>query len=48
MSRNVLYLVIGALVVAVIGFGIYAYRQETEPQGVEIEFGEGGVSIEGN
>ncbi|WP_332716764.1 hypothetical protein [Pelagibacterium mangrovi] len=48
MSRNTLYLLIGALIVVVIGFGIYAYQQETEPQGVQIEVNEQGLSIEGN
>jgi hypothetical protein len=48
MSRNTLYLLIGALIVVVIGFAIYAYQQETEPQGVQIEVNEQGLSIEGN
>lgn len=48
MSRNMLYLVIGALVVVVIGFAIYVYQQESEPQGVEIQLNEQGISIEGN
>ena len=36
MQQNKLYLVIGALVVVVVGFGIYILRQETKPQGVEL------------
>ncbi|WP_199562586.1 hypothetical protein [Pelagibacterium lacus] len=48
MSRNSLYLLIGALVVVVIGFGIYAYQQESQPDGVAIEFNENGVSVEAN
>lgn len=48
MSRNALYLLIGVLVVVVIGFAIYAYQQETQPQGVEIQLNEQGISIEGN
>ncbi|WMT91078.1 hypothetical protein [Pelagibacterium sp. H642] len=48
MSRNTLYLVIGALIVIVVGFAIYAYQQETEPQGVQIELNEEGLSVENN
>ncbi|MBA8876622.1 hypothetical protein [Phyllobacterium myrsinacearum] len=46
MNRNSLYLVIGALLVVVIGLGVYTYREENKP-GVELKIGEGGVSIEG-
>lgn len=47
MTRNVLYLVVGALAVgtAVIGYMLYQERQTT---GVEIKIGDGGVSIEKN
>lgn len=48
MNRNGLYLTIGALLVAVIGLGVYAYREETKPAGVELKIGEGGVSIQEN
>lgn len=48
MSRNTLYIAIAALIVVVIGFAIYAFQQETEPRGVEIQLNEQGVSIEGN
>lgn len=49
MSRNNgLYLIIGALVVAVIGLGIYVYQEEQKPDGVELQIGESGVSIEEN
>lgn len=48
MSRNALYLIIGALIVVVAGFAIYAYQQESEPSGVEVQVGEEGISIEGN
>ncbi|MBR0950747.1 hypothetical protein [Bradyrhizobium canariense] len=46
MSRNILYLVTGALavVVAVLGYQVYRERQKTT--GVEISIGERGVSIE--
>jgi hypothetical protein len=45
LNRNGLYLIIGALLVAVVGLGIYAYREETKP-GIELKIGEGGVSVE--
>ena len=48
VNRNGLYLLIGALLVAVVGLGVYAYREETKPAGVELKIGEGGVSIEEN
>lgn len=48
MNRNTLYLLIGILIAVVIGFAIYAYQQETQPSGVEIEINEQGISIEGN
>lgn len=46
--NNGLCLIIGALVVAVIGLGIYVYQEESKPDGVELRIGEGGVSIEEN
>jgi hypothetical protein len=46
MNKNVLYLVVGALVVAVAVIGYMLY--EEQQSGVEIEIGEGGVKIEGN
>ena len=48
MSRNTLYLLLGALIVVVIGFAIYAYQQESQPEGVQIELNEQGISVEGN
>jgi hypothetical protein len=49
MSRNNgLYLIIGALIVAVIGLGIYVYQEESKPDGVELRIGENGVSVEEN
>jgi hypothetical protein len=46
VNRNVLYLVIGALVVAtgVLGYQLYQERQKTA--GVEINVGKSGISIE--
>lgn len=48
MSRQGLYAVIAVLVVAVIGFGIYMYQQESEPTGVEIQLNEQGISVDTN
>ncbi|MGG7517128.1 hypothetical protein ACQ3G6_04470 [Allorhizobium undicola] len=47
MNRNNgLYLIIGALVVVVIGLGVYVYREETKPKGVELSIGQDGVKVQ--
>ncbi len=46
MNKNVLYLVVGALAVAIAVVG-YLYYQESQ-SGIDIKIGENGVSIEGN
>lgn len=46
MNRNILYLVLGALVVVVAVLG-YMYYQESQ-SGVTIELNEEGLSIDGN
>lgn len=48
MKQNHLYLVIGALVVAVIVLGAYVLREESKPSGVELRIDESGVSVEQN
>lgn len=48
MKQNQLFLVIGALVVAVIVLGVYVLREETKPSGVELRIDESGVSVEQN
>ncbi|WP_164730682.1 hypothetical protein [Pelagibacterium montanilacus] len=48
MNRNTLYILLGALIVVVIGLGIYVYQQESEPSGVQVEINEEGLSVEGN
>jgi RsiW-degrading membrane proteinase PrsW (M82 family) len=48
MKQNMLYLVIGALVVVVIALGIYVYREQTRPEGVELKIDEKGISIQQN
>jgi hypothetical protein len=48
MKQNQLYLIIGALVVAVIALGIYVWREESKPEGVELRIDESGISIQEN
>ena len=48
MNRNMLSLVIGALVVIVVVLGAYLYRQETKPEGVEMKIDDNGISIQKN
>ena len=44
---NALYLVIGALAVAVAVLGYQLYQDRHQPQGVHIDVGPGGLSIQG-
>jgi RsiW-degrading membrane proteinase PrsW (M82 family) len=44
---NVLYLVIGALAVAVAVLGYQVYKDRHQSQGVHIDVGPGGLSIQG-
>jgi len=49
MNRNSLYLLVGALLVVVIGLGIYVYNEQTKPKGgVEIQVDQSGISIQEN
>jgi len=48
MKQNQLYLIIGALIVAVIALGIYVWREESKPDGVELRIDDSGISIEQN
>ncbi len=45
--ENFLYLIIGALVIAVAAMGYQLYQDRKQPQGVHIELGPGGLSIQG-
>jgi hypothetical protein len=46
MTRgNTLYLIVGALVVAVVVLGYLLYDAKREPKGVQINVGPGGLSI---
>ncbi|WP_223478612.1 hypothetical protein [Oricola indica] len=46
MNRNVLYIVVAALVVAVAVIGYLYYQEQQKPDGIKIELGEKGLSIE--
>lgn len=47
MNRsNLLYLVVGALVVAVAILGYNLYQEKKQPEGMQINVGPGGISIE--
>lgn len=48
MQQNRLYLVIGILIALVVVLGIYVWRQESQPSGVEIRLDESGISVEQN
>ena len=48
MKQNKLYLIIGVLVAAVIALGIYIYREESKPSGVELRIDESGISVQEN
>lgn len=48
MKQNQLYLIIGALAVVVIALGIYVWREESKPDGVELRIDESGISIQEN
>jgi hypothetical protein len=44
---NLLYLIIGALVVAVSVMGYQLYQDRHQPEGLHINVGPGGLSIQG-
>lgn len=45
-NRNVLFLIIGALVVGVAVLGYKVYEDHREPKGVQLNIGPSGVSVE--
>jgi hypothetical protein len=45
-NRNVLYLIIGVLVVAVGVLGYNLYQAKKEPEGLQINVGPGGLKIQ--
>jgi len=46
LNRNVLYLIVGALVVVVAVLVNEHYQDRKEPKGMQINLGPGGISIE--
>jgi predicted negative regulator of RcsB-dependent stress response len=46
MNRNVLYLIIGALIIAVAVFGYALYQERQKTAGIDINIGKSGISIE--
>lgn len=47
-QTNNLYLIIGALIIAVAGLGVYVWHEETKPKGIEMKIGPNGVSVQEN
>jgi predicted negative regulator of RcsB-dependent stress response len=45
-NRNVLFLIIGALIVAVGVLGYNLYQAKKQPEGVQINVGPGGLKIQ--
>ena len=48
MSRNLLSLIMVALVVVVAGGSYLLYQEQHKPAGIEIKIGDQGISIDGN
>ena len=48
MNQNRLYMLLGALVVAVVVMGFYIWREESKPDGVELRIDQNGVSVQEN
>lgn len=48
MKQNQLYILVGVLIAVVIGLGVYIWREQTKPSGVEIRLNESGISIQEN
>lgn len=48
MKRNLVYLVCGAVGVAVVIFGYQLYQDRQKPDGVEIKIDDNGISIQKN
>lgn len=46
IRSNILYLVVGALVVAVAVLGYQLYQDRKQPEGMRIDVGPNGLSIE--
>jgi hypothetical protein len=48
MNQNRLYLVVAILAAAVIAMGVYIWREESKPDGVELRIDENGISVQEN
>jgi hypothetical protein len=48
MNRNGMYLIVGGLAVAVLILGVMLYEEKKSGPGLEVEIGEGGVSVQTN
>lgn len=48
MKQNTLYLIIGVLIAVVVALGVYIWREESKPAGVELRIDESGISIQEN
>ena len=46
MNRNILYFVIGALVVATVAFGYQLYQERQKTTGIDINVGKSGISVQ--
>jgi hypothetical protein len=46
ISRNLLFLVIGGLIVAVAALGYKVYDDHRQPKGVQLSIGPSGISVE--
>lgn len=46
MNRNGLYVLVGVLLIALIGVGVYAYQQQQKPA-LEIKLDNNGLKING-
>ena len=46
MNRSVLYLIIGALIVAIAVFGYQLYQERQKTAGIDINIDKSGISIE--
>jgi predicted negative regulator of RcsB-dependent stress response len=46
VNRNILYVVIGVLVIATAVFGYQLYQERQKTTGIEINVGKSGISIE--
>ena len=45
-SRNTLYLVVGVLAIAVVVLGYQLYQDRKKPEGMQINIGEKGITIQ--